>query len=48
MVLRRIFRFKRVTDLSQARRDRREGLQEAAQDYVTTRFIFIVSQASVQ
>jgi hypothetical protein len=45
MVLRRILRLKRETELSQARRDRKEGLQEAAQCYVTTRFIFFVSQA---
>jgi len=45
MVFRRKFRLKRKTDLSQARRDRKEGLQETAQCDVTTRFIFFVSQA---
>jgi hypothetical protein len=45
MVLKRIFRHKRGTYLSQARRDRKESLQEATQCYVTTRLIFFVSQA---
>jgi hypothetical protein len=45
MVLRRIFRPTRETDLSQPSRDRKEGLQEAAQCYVTTKFILFVSQA---
>jgi hypothetical protein len=48
MVLRRKFRLKKETDLSQARRNRKEGLQEAPQCYVTTRFIFFVSQAFVR
>jgi len=48
MMLRRIFRLKRETDLSLARRDRKEVPQEATQCYVTARFIFFVSQAYVR